>query len=80
MNFIREYGVAPKVEKPWLLSATLRKSSYSADQGACVEVGQNTLRLIVVRDSKTVFGHVLYFNGDDWEAFTNSVKGSDRLS
>ena len=62
----------------WLPSSAWRKSSYSADSGNCVEVRQNTLRLIAVRDSKTVSGHVLYFNSNDWEYFTDKVKGAGR--
>jgi hypothetical protein len=39
-----------------------------------VEIGQNTLRQIVVRDSKTASGQLLSIHYDGWEKFTDRVK------
>lgn len=44
------------------------KSSYSADNGNCVEVAV-TDTVIGVRDSKNVDGPVLSFPADRWAAF-----------
>ncbi|MES9522763.1 DUF397 domain-containing protein [Streptomyces capoamus] len=50
------------------------KSSYSAGNGACVEVKSPTAVELAVRDSKTPEGPVLAFPADAWNAFVSSVK------
>ncbi|GGW15028.1 DUF397 domain-containing protein [Streptomyces capoamus] len=55
-------------------SETWMKSSYSAGNGACVEVKSPTAVELAVRDSKTPEGPVLAFPADAWNAFVSSVK------
>ncbi|HEX3750877.1 MAG TPA: DUF397 domain-containing protein [Streptosporangiaceae bacterium] len=62
------------MKRIWLPSDAWRKSSYSADSGQCVEIGQNTLRQIFVRDSKTVSDQLLSIHYDGWGKFTDRVK------
>ncbi|OIJ69923.1 DUF397 domain-containing protein [Streptomyces mangrovisoli] len=52
---------------------TWTKSSYSAGNGACVEVKSPTANL-AVRDSKVHEGPVLSFPAEAWTAFVASVK------
>jgi hypothetical protein len=51
-----------------------RKSSYSTDQGNCVEVARNLPRVVAVRDSKDPDGPKLVLSPPDWRNFTASVK------
>ncbi|MFF5859548.1 DUF397 domain-containing protein [Streptomyces sp. NPDC012751] len=55
-------------------SETWMKSSYSAGNGACVEVKSPTAAALAVRDSKTPEGPVLAFPADAWNAFVASVR------
>ncbi|GGS50429.1 MULTISPECIES: DUF397 domain-containing protein [Streptomyces] len=55
-------------------SETWMKSSYSAGNGACVEVKSPTAVELAVRDSKTPEGPILAFPADAWNAFVASVK------
>jgi hypothetical protein len=50
------------------------KSSYSAGNGACVEVKSPTAADLAVRDSKVVEGPILAFPAEAWNAFVASVK------
>ncbi|MEU8591742.1 DUF397 domain-containing protein [Streptomyces sp. NPDC048664] len=50
------------------------KSSYSAGNGACVEVKSPTTAALAVRDSKVSDGPVLAFPADAWNSFVASVK------
>ena len=52
-----------------------RKSSYSADQGACVEITQSPPLGMAVRDSTDAGGPRLLFTAAGWQAFTRKVKG-----
>lgn len=59
-------------------NATWRKSSYSGSNGgACVEVADNLLGVVGVRDSKDPGGPVLAFTPDDWRAFTVAIKAGE---
>jgi len=49
------------------------KSSYSGDQGDCVETAR-VLGGIAVRDSKNAGGPVLRFSADAWQAFVTAIK------
>lgn len=49
------------------------KSSYSVDNGNCVEVAAGPAAT-GVRDSKNSTGPVLAFASDDWVAFLDAVK------
>jgi uncharacterized protein DUF397 len=53
---------------------TWTKSSYSAGNGACVEVKTPTVAALAVRDSKVPEGPVLAFPADAWNAFVASIK------
>jgi hypothetical protein len=53
---------------------TWTKSSYSAGNGACVEVKSPTAAALAVRDSKVPEGPVLAFPADAWNAFVASIK------
>ncbi|MDO0927232.1 DUF397 domain-containing protein [Streptomyces sp. TG1A-8] len=55
-------------------SETWTKSSYSAGNGACVEVKAPTAAELAVRDSKVPEGPILAFPTDAWTAFVASVK------
>ncbi|GHI06990.1 toxin [Streptomyces cellostaticus] len=55
-------------------SETWMKSSYSAGNGACVEVKSPTTAELAVRDSKVIEGPILAFPADAWNAFVASVK------
>ncbi|WP_461084812.1 DUF397 domain-containing protein [Streptomyces deserti] len=53
---------------------TWTKSSYSAGNGACVEVKSPSVAALDVRDSKVPDGPTLAFPADAWNAFVASVK------
>ncbi|MCW7944514.1 toxin [Streptomyces hygroscopicus] len=55
-------------------TATWTKSSYSAGNGACVEVKSPTTATLAVRDSKVPEGPVLAFPPAAWNAFVASIK------
>jgi len=50
-----------------------QKSSYSTQQGNCVEVAP-VRDGTAVRDSKNSAGPVLRFSADSWRAFLSAVK------
>ncbi|WP_150236403.1 DUF397 domain-containing protein [Nocardiopsis quinghaiensis] len=49
------------------------KSSYSQNQGQCVEVAQLP-ELVAVRDSVRPGGGALAFPGEEWAAFLDELK------
>jgi hypothetical protein len=54
---------------------TWRKSSYSnPDGGACLEVSDDFVTAVPVRDSKHPHGPVLTFAADGWASFVTAVK------
>jgi hypothetical protein len=55
-------------------STSWRKSSYSAANGDCVEVGQPIDGYIGVRDSKNVSMPTLGFTPAGWRTFVGEVK------
>jgi len=57
-----------------LSRAAWRKSTYSNNGGACVEVATNLLGLVAVRDSKDPSGPALAFNALAWQAFIRTMK------
>ncbi|MFK0220175.1 DUF397 domain-containing protein [Streptomyces vinaceus] len=58
-----------------LSAASWRKSSYSnQDGGACVEVSDDFVAVVPVRDSKIPHGPVLVFPASGWSAFVSAVK------
>ncbi|MFC7383418.1 DUF397 domain-containing protein [Sphaerisporangium rhizosphaerae] len=60
-----------------LQDAQWRKSSYSADQGECVEVASNVSRLRAVRDSKRSTAPALVVSPGEWAAFLAGVKNGE---
>ncbi|MDM4723167.1 DUF397 domain-containing protein [Micromonospora sp. WMMA1363] len=54
-------------------TAKWRKSSRSGNQGNCVEVADNLLDVVAVRDSKDPDGPVLVFTPTSWAAFTEGL-------
>ncbi|MCX4454833.1 DUF397 domain-containing protein [Streptomyces sp. NBC_01728] len=52
---------------------TWTKSSYSAGNGACIEVKSPLLATLAVRDSKVPDGPTLAFPANSWNAFVAEV-------
>lgn len=52
------------------------KSTYSAEQGECIEVAASATT-IHVRDSKDITLSVLTFSAAAWTAFTQVARGAD---
>ncbi|MFF8768673.1 DUF397 domain-containing protein [Kitasatospora sp. NPDC015120] len=57
-----------------LRSAAWRKSSYSAQQGQCVEVMIGSSGQVPVRDSKDPEGPALAYSTDAWQSFVAAVR------
>ncbi|MFE6027915.1 DUF397 domain-containing protein [Streptomyces niveus] len=58
--------------------ATWRKSSHSnQDGGACVEVSDDFVAVVPVRDSKNPHGPVLAFGASGWVSFVSAVKSGE---
>ncbi|MCJ0871250.1 DUF397 domain-containing protein [Streptomyces sp. AP-93] len=57
-----------------LTQATWRKSSFSGDQGDCLEVADGYQGLISLRDSKRPHGPVLCFGAGAWGSFLGTVE------
>ncbi|MER7848090.1 DUF397 domain-containing protein [Kitasatospora sp. NPDC096077] len=57
--------------------ATWRKSSYSAQQGQCVEVAPGFPGLVPVRDSKDPNGPQLAFPAGAWHSFLTAVRSGE---
>ena len=53
--------------------ANWRKSTYSADQTACVEVADG-ISGAAIRDTKHRELGALFFSGGEWESFLNLAK------
>ncbi|MFE9765215.1 DUF397 domain-containing protein [Streptomyces sp. NPDC005808] len=54
--------------------STFRKSSYSGQEGNCVEVAATATGGRAVRDSKAQDGPLLAFNGEGWRAFVTGMQ------
>jgi uncharacterized protein DUF397 len=57
-----------------LSRAAWRISSYSGQNGACVEVAGALRGVVVVRDSKDRDGPALAIDPEEWRGFTDQVK------
>ena len=57
-----------------LSRAKWRKSSYSSQNGACVEVATNLPGAVAVRDSKDPEGPALLIPAAEWRAFVRGFK------
>ncbi|NUK86721.1 DUF397 domain-containing protein [Streptomyces lunaelactis] len=51
-----------------------RKSSYSGDNGACVEIADLPNAAVAVRDSKDLDGPRLRFDGAAWIGFLANIE------
>ncbi|WP_416967063.1 DUF397 domain-containing protein [Streptomyces sp. 4F14] len=51
-----------------------RKSSYSAQENACVELALTSLGGHAVRDSKHPSGPVQFFGSEAWTTFFESIR------
>lgn len=58
--------------------AQWRRSSWSANNGNCVEVAALRGGNVGVRDSKDPYGQVLSFSRDTWQSFVNGVRAGNR--
>ncbi|MEW2445113.1 DUF397 domain-containing protein [Micromonospora marina] len=61
-----------------MTEARWRKSSYSGNEGACVEVADNLPSVVGVRDSKDISGPSLAFTAPQWGSFVEFLKNSTR--
>ena len=61
-----------------LTLAIWRKSSYSTQNGSCVEVARTAgTTAVAVRDSQDPRGPVLTFTASDWQTFLRHIKDFD---
>ncbi|MEU9077664.1 DUF397 domain-containing protein [Kitasatospora sp. NPDC048538] len=60
-----------------LAGAAWRTSSYSVQEGQCVEVADGFLDRVPVRDSKDPHGPALVFPVEAWLAFVSAVRGGE---
>jgi hypothetical protein len=51
-----------------------RKSSYSGQQGNCVEVARNLPGVVAIRDSKDPDGPALVVTREQWRSFLTALK------
>jgi len=58
-----------------LSRAEWHKSSYSSQDGNCVEVADNLSGIVAIRDSKDPQGPIVAFTCHDWQAFVRQIKG-----
>jgi hypothetical protein len=54
-----------------------RKSSYSNNGGACVEVADNLPGIVAVRDSKDRSGTVLLLARGQWQQFIDGIHAGE---
>ncbi|MFJ4096355.1 DUF397 domain-containing protein [Kitasatospora sp. NPDC089913] len=60
-----------------LAHVTWRKSSYSAQEGQCLEVADGIPDLVPVRDSKDIEGPALEFPAEAWQCFVSAVRAGE---
>jgi predicted secreted Zn-dependent protease len=63
-----------------LSRAAWRKSTYSGQDGNCVEIATNLPGIIAVRDSKNPDGPALSFTHSNWAAFIQGIKTGERAA
>ncbi|MFJ9845632.1 DUF397 domain-containing protein [Kitasatospora sp. NPDC101155] len=54
-----------------------RKSTYSAQEGQCVEVADGFPGQMPVRDSKDPEGPALVFPAEAWQSFVSAVRAGE---
>ncbi|MEV0152655.1 DUF397 domain-containing protein [Micromonospora sp. NPDC050686] len=59
-----------------LVGAVWRTSSRSNDQGLCVEVADNLVDVVGVRDSKDPDGPTLAVSPPGWTAFLGAIRSA----
>lgn len=57
-----------------LSRAEWHKSSYSSQNGNCVEAARNLPGIVAVRDSKNPDGPKLVFSHGQWRAFLDGIR------
>ncbi|MFB8205382.1 DUF397 domain-containing protein [Kitasatospora purpeofusca] len=62
---------------PDLSGVNWRKSSFSGETGACIEVADGLPCVLPVRDSKDPAGPSLVFSADAWSAFVAGVRAGE---
>jgi len=62
------------VDEDALREDVWRKSSYSADSGACVEITRRSPWVMGVRDSTDIGGPRIFFTIAEWKTFTCRIK------
>jgi hypothetical protein len=63
-----------------LTGAQWRTSSYSSNNGNCVEITVNLPGVVAVRDSKNPHGPALVFTADEWRAFLSGARAGEFAS
>jgi hypothetical protein len=64
----------PRLTHPDLSRAVWRKSTYSSQNGNCVEVARDLPGLVAIRDSKHPGDPVLLFMGKAWQILIESLR------
>ncbi|MBC3842748.1 DUF397 domain-containing protein [Streptacidiphilus sp. 4-A2] len=59
------------------ITGPFKKSSFSGNQGDCVEVAQATDGGRAVRDSKNPDGGTQFYTASEWSAFIAGVKAGE---
>lgn len=60
-----------------LTRAAWRKSSYSVQEGQCLEVADGFPGQLPVRDSKDPAGPALVFSAESWRSFVSAVRAGE---
>ncbi|MER7984086.1 DUF397 domain-containing protein [Streptomyces noursei] len=60
-------------------TGVFRKSSYSNQEGACVEIAPTLTGGRSIRDSEHPAGPQLVFPADAWSAFTKALKDGQHI-
>jgi hypothetical protein len=60
--------------QPDLSRAEWHKSSYSSQDGNCVEVARNLPGIVAIRDSKDSDGPKLVIASPEWDGFISAIR------
>ena len=64
----------PRLTQTDLSRATWRKSTYSSQNGNCVEVARNLPELVAIRDSKQPDGPILLVTSKVWRTLIEDLQ------